>query len=500
MASGKAAAPTSQEYVVRVPKDTRKKYSILKFHHSLNIDLTKSGPLKMGRENNLKEYRQAHDLDSMPKFGAGSEFGREQREEARRKKYGIYRKKYNPEDQPWLMTLGEGKQCKKFKGVKEGGIADNVSYFVFTQCPDGAFEACPIEEWYHFTPQATHRCLTAEEAEEEFSRRDQTLNYFSIMVRKRMKNDEEAEEVDETEKKIKKSKKKDFLLTELDEWGIMSDDDMEDDEEDGLEGEKRESKDKSKKQTKKSKNEAKTNSDDEALEESDSFDEGQEVDYITGSESNDEDMYEEKNRDEQDKYKEQGVEDEEGLKVLVESGDEEEEEAKEEEQEEEEGSRDAKEKKDNNDSDSDSSESSGSESDPEKEVNFSPLFMQKKKEDRKKAIETEGRSRSATPTEEKAKKRKIENETPAAKKVRVESTLTHSASSSSLSSEGITEEAVRRYLLRKPMTTKDLVQKFKNTGLSKDQLVNTIAKILKRIDPEKTKIKDKLYLSIKKTD
>jgi len=50
------------------------------------------------------------------------------------------------------------------------------------------------------------------------------------------------------------------------------------------------------------------------------------------------------------------------------------------------------------------------------------------------------------------------------------------------------------------MTTKDLVQKFKNTGLSKDQLVNTIAKILKRIDPEKTKIKDKLYLSIKKTD
>ena len=42
--------------------------------------------------------------------------------------------------------------------------------------------------------------------------------------------------------------------------------------------------DKSKKQSKKSKDKRKKNSDDEALEESDSFDEGQEVDYITGSE------------------------------------------------------------------------------------------------------------------------------------------------------------------------------------------------------------------------
>ena len=42
-------------------------------------------------------------------------------------------------------------------------------------------------------------------------RRDQTLNYFSIMVRKRVKNDEEADEVDEAEKKVKKSKKKDFV-------------------------------------------------------------------------------------------------------------------------------------------------------------------------------------------------------------------------------------------------------------------------------------------------
>ena len=49
----------------------------------------------------------------MPKFGAGSEFGREQKEEARRKKYGIMVKRYNPDDQPWLMKLGGGKQARK---------------------------------------------------------------------------------------------------------------------------------------------------------------------------------------------------------------------------------------------------------------------------------------------------------------------------------------------------------------------------------------------------
>ncbi|OQR72089.1 general transcription factor IIF subunit 1-like, partial [Tropilaelaps mercedesae] len=65
--------------------------------------------------------------------------------------------------------------------------------------------------------------------------------------------------------------------------------------------------------------------------------------------------------------------------------------------------------------------------------------------------------------------------------------------------EGINEEAVRRYLMRKPMTTTELLQKFKSkkTGLSSEQLVNTIAQILKRLNPEKQKIKDKLYLSIK---
>lgn len=68
---------------------------------------------KVERENNLREFKLSHNIDLMPKYGAGSEFGREQKEEARRKKYGIMKKRYNPEAQPWLMKMGAGKQTRK---------------------------------------------------------------------------------------------------------------------------------------------------------------------------------------------------------------------------------------------------------------------------------------------------------------------------------------------------------------------------------------------------
>jgi transcription initiation factor TFIIF subunit alpha len=66
---------------------------------------------------------------------------------------------------------------------------------------------------------------------------------------------------------------------------------------------------------------------------------------------------------------------------------------------------------------------------------------------------------------------------------------------------GITEEAVRRYLSHKPMTTKDLLKKFKTkkTGLTSEQTVQQIAAILKKIVPEQKMIKGKLYLSLKRS-
>lgn len=58
----------------------------------------------------------------------------------------------------------------RMKGVREGTITENTSYYIFTQCADGAFEAFPVEEWYTFSPVIKYKYLNSEEAEEEFSR------------------------------------------------------------------------------------------------------------------------------------------------------------------------------------------------------------------------------------------------------------------------------------------------------------------------------------------
>ena len=81
----------------------------------------------MVRENNqkiLNQQPQVRDMitfmatsshqDDDPKFGAGSVFGKDVKEEARRKKLGITRKVYDPEAQPWLMRVG-GKGGRKYK-------------------------------------------------------------------------------------------------------------------------------------------------------------------------------------------------------------------------------------------------------------------------------------------------------------------------------------------------------------------------------------------------
>ena len=60
--------------------------------------------------------------------------------------------KYNPEDQPWLLQE-DGPGGRKYKGVKEGGVTENTSYYIFQQAGSGAFEAFPIEV-------RKSRCLT----------------------------------------------------------------------------------------------------------------------------------------------------------------------------------------------------------------------------------------------------------------------------------------------------------------------------------------------------
>ena len=146
------AAPVEQEFVVRVPpRDDTKKFHVMKFNASYNQESSKWTNARMVRENNQKIVQSNIPADDDPKFGAGSVFGKDVKEELRLKKLGINRKKYDPDAQPWLMRLN-GKGGRKFKGIREGGVSNNTSYYVFTHGKDGSFEAYPVSDWYNFTP------------------------------------------------------------------------------------------------------------------------------------------------------------------------------------------------------------------------------------------------------------------------------------------------------------------------------------------------------------
>ena len=133
---------------------------------------------------------------------------------------------------------------------------------------------------------------------------------------------------------------------------------------------------------------------------------------------------------------------------------------------------------------------------------------------KKKVEKTSHASRSGTPIDAPAlSKRKADitvssdnsnspQSTPA-KKAKTESlsSTPFSSFSSGKDNFGNTEEAVRRYLTRKPMTTTELLKKIqsKKTGVSSDELVELMTAVLKKINPSKQRVQGKMYLSLKAT-
>lgn len=93
---------------------------------------------------------------------------------------------------------------------------------------------------YNFQPIQRYKALSAEEAEQEFSRRNKFVNYFSLMVRKRLRNDEDGaddEELIEGGKSRRPNKKeKDLKISEMDEWMDSDDDDSDSDEDENKKG------------------------------------------------------------------------------------------------------------------------------------------------------------------------------------------------------------------------------------------------------------------------
>ncbi|KAG5215955.1 hypothetical protein JEQ12_001531 [Ovis aries] len=213
----------------------------------------------------------------MPKSGAGRGFRCKIREEALRKKYGIVLKESQPKDQPWLLQV-EGQLGWKFKGIKRGGVIEHTSYYIFTQCPDGAFEAFQVHNWYNFMPLSKGCTLTAWE---EWERRNPVPNHLSITQQWWWKDQEE----DDKEKEKPGCKKADELcICDLEDDLEMSSNDSKASGEEGGWGPKVKKKVPSSKGGQKKK---KKGSDDEAFEVRDNGDfKGQEVDYMSASRSN----------------------------------------------------------------------------------------------------------------------------------------------------------------------------------------------------------------------
>lgn len=314
-----------QEFVVRIPpRNQNKSYHVMKFNANMKVDVGKWTQVRMVRENNRKDPTAFG--EQMPKFGAGSEFGREQREEARRRRFGAGPKKYDPDMQPWLMRVGNKKEGKHYKGAREGGVSENTTYYVFTHAQDGAFEAHPIKEWYNFTPRVMYKTLNSEEAEERFAERAKILNHWAVMVNKRLKTDNDGDLDDddgggdgEGSSGRKKggagkggsggSAGKSLKISDMDEWVDSDEEDdddgdsdgenksgkkrgKKDDEEDDDAGSKAKSRDAKKKGAAggKKSNKKNKNLDEEAFEDSDDGDdEGREMDYTTDESSEDED-------------------------------------------------------------------------------------------------------------------------------------------------------------------------------------------------------------------
>ncbi|XP_034071416.1 general transcription factor IIF subunit 1-like [Gymnodraco acuticeps] len=523
---GSSSSP-STEYTVRVPKNTNKKYSIMGFNSGDKVNCSAWTQARMERDMSARRiYGEEESVDG----AAGSEFGKKQREESRRKKYGIVKREFKVEDQPWILKVN-GKAGKRFKGLKKGSVTENASYYIFTQCPDGAFEAFPVNGWYNFVPQAKHRTLTAEEAEEEWGRRNKVVNHFSIMLQRRFREQEHGcdDDDDDNEKGGKKKKKGgrggDLRITDLEEDLEMSSSDS-----NSSNGDDGESKPKKKKETGKGKGKKKKkkSSDKEALEDSDDGDnEGLEVDYMSDESSSDEEPEKGKMSKGEDHPK--GIDEASESEEESEEEKQNEEETKEEEEEEEAKTKTPApaEKKKKKDSSGESETSDDSDIEGE---TASALFMKKrtppKRGGRGSAGSSKAGSRPGTPSIDsaatsntlRAAASKLEQgkrpppgpstDSPAAKRLKMEPSSQSPVpsgkstpqpppgkSTPSSSDVQLTEEAVRRYLIRKPMTTKDLLKKFqtKRTGLSSEQTVNVLAQILKRLNPERKNVNDKMH-------
>ncbi|KRZ16116.1 General transcription factor IIF subunit 1 [Trichinella zimbabwensis] len=440
------------EYVVRVPKGNPSSKCVIYKFNGMNMDTSHITNMTVEREENPEELEG----DS----GIGSEAG----PQARRKRFGM--KPKTKEEMPLRLTVEENGKKRNYRGIREGGISNYSDYWIFEKTGESVFDAYPVSEFYNFLPISDQKAMDIEEVEEHFKRfvfdyilvREVVLNQFALRAQIRQPgegNDDESEgPLSEGSSKAQQSK----LGKASSEKAV-------------------------KKLHKNKKDKWKEREDDVVMEESDDGDEdGREVDYMSDKDSSSSLELEEDALI--------GVDEE--LTDAFQSVDESEQDDENAEGDSEEG---GPTKLDMNKktfettasfglrSERDTESSSGSE-DPDSEDIKSPFLLQCK-----------------TDVQSVSNKRKAEDSTDNNAEPEKKAKLINAETTSDSSKFRIMEAEVRHYLERKPMSTTDLVAKFKPRckKMSKQEIVSQLANILKKLKPEQTRRKGTLYFSLRRT-
>ncbi|CAI2336223.1 unnamed protein product [Caenorhabditis sp. 36 PRJEB53466] len=475
--SGKADTTSDNVFNVRVAKRSEDiRYSVMMFNGMDKVDTAKwtmESGVTMEREDNRGVVLATQ---TVQEYGEGSEYGKAAREEARRKKFGRQSRSYHLDNQPWRLafTEPEGRQ-RVMRGIREGGANEHADYWVFMKPQNSnEFKAYKVDEWHKFLPAITHKTLDIDQAEEQFSQRNKVMNQFALKaaIQNQLNATDEAE-LTEQQKRLLKIK---------DEGSSDDSDDGDDEGEGGDDGKKRKKKKKNTKPVK-DKRQRVDNEDDVAkYESSDGEDEGREYDYISDS-GTDSDR-EQVPSDEKIEKQMVGVAEEEGARKLFETDSSESDDDLAKKLLKPEGDK----KKSN---DIEERDSSGSDSeDPDTEKMDSVVFLPKKEA-------KEGESSSG--------KKRVAVEDGGLKDDDLGPSDPKKAKTGAKLEEGLNEETVRRYLRRKPHTTKELLHKMtgKCGDMSKSEMVTRLAAILKAIEPHQSKQlkgkKEVLFFSLTNT-
>lgn len=81
----------------------------MRFNATLKVNFEQWKNVKMERENNMRDARAME--EEMPKFGAGSEYNRDLKEEMRRKKFGFAPRKYKQGELELSISDANEKNC-----------------------------------------------------------------------------------------------------------------------------------------------------------------------------------------------------------------------------------------------------------------------------------------------------------------------------------------------------------------------------------------------------